>query len=94
MTLDLALAILTLGCMIFFVQGLADYSRKKTRMRPQFNQADDVRARQEEEMQKLARLIEEVEKDAQTLDEQLDTLKARERELEALLKDIRKDKGD
>jgi predicted nuclease with TOPRIM domain len=87
--LDLVFIALTLGCLVFGLQTLIDFSRQSSAIRPQLKEVDRAKAHHLEEIEKLQESLQEADADAQRLAVELQELEVKRAELETALADLR-----
>lgn len=89
-SMDWIFAILTLGCLIFIIQILLDYSKQAGDIRPQVRAATNIQERNSQEIEKVEKLIKNAEEEGSKLDARIAELEHRHDELEEAYKALEK----
>lgn len=84
LSLDLVLMVLTLGCIVFTLQTLIDYNKQSSVIRPKLRDVGRIKARHEEEIEKVKQTMDDTEKDDKKFDEEAVELEAKQAELEVM----------
>ena len=80
-SMDWIFIAVTLGCVLFFLQIVLDYSRQASKIRPQIRLVEEIRSRHSEELAKVERMFRETEQEENTLETELEHM---EQKLSAL----------
>ena len=90
-SIDWIFGILTLGCLVFIIQIMMDYSKQAAQIRPQLRSVSQIQERHGQEIEKVEKLIKTGQEEAQKLDGRIADLERRHDELEETLKSFHKE---
>jgi hypothetical protein len=93
-SMDWIFAILTLGCLVFIIQILVDYTKQAGDIRPQLRTVSQIQERHNMEIEKVQKLIKTAEAEGAKLDARIADLERRHDELEEVHKGLQKKEED
>lgn len=93
-SIDWIFGILTLGCLVFIIQILVDYSRQAGEIRPQVRSVAQIQDRHTREIEKVEKQIQEAREESEQLDARIADLERRHDELETVYKQLQEQQED
>lgn len=88
-SIDWVFGAITLASVVFFFQMLVDFNSQRAQIAPQLQHIKEIRSRHYEEIEKVNRLTEEVEKEVDTVNQVVAQLEAQISELDAKIEEIK-----